>query len=141
MDVLVAAGSFVIGLVGVALGAALTRRNTKRAEADRLLAEALNDVVASIAEVAHARTSEAQARYASAVSRVALHAPSHVITAFRAFQDDATTGTPDGRARFVAAVQEARHALARGGVGAEELHVLLFGPAPVDGPCTERPQP
>lgn len=132
MDVLAAAGSFVIGLVGVALGAALTRRNTKRAEADRLLAEALNDVVAAIADVAHADSRESQARYASAVSRVALHAPDHVVTAFRAFQDDATTGTPEGRARFVAAVEEARRALARGSAHASELHVLLFGPAPRD---------
>lgn len=88
MDVLAAVVTFVVALGGVGLGAVLSRRNERRAQADRLLVEALNDAVDALAAVAAAqrrlrpemefredrdRLDAAQHRYASAVSRVALH--------------------------------------------------------------------
>lgn len=122
--------ALVVGFGGVILGALLTRRNDRRARADVLLVEALNDAVAAIAEVAGGGGPDALIRYASAVSRVALHAPPEVAEAWRRFQDDATTGTLAGRARLLAAIQAARHQLGHGSVSDVDLAVLLFGPHP-----------
>lgn len=119
------------GLTGVIIGAYLARRNERRAHADRLLAEALNDLVAAIADVA-AGDQSAQRRYASATSRVALHGSAELVDALRGFQVDATTGTDDGRQRFLAAVQAARQTLGRPAVDDAAARILLFGP--------ERPQ-
>lgn len=120
--------SFVLGLGGITLGALLERRNQKKAQAARLLTEALNDAMSAIAEVANRAAPDAQARYASAVSRIALHAPPSLVATFRAFQDDATTVTPDGRARLVAAIQQARKVLGHDPVTDADCAVLLFGP-------------
>jgi hypothetical protein len=119
--------ALVVGIGGVVLGALLTRRNERRSRADDLLAQALNDAVAAISEVASG-SGDAQALYASAVSRVALHAPPDVVESWRHFQDDATTATKDGRARLVTAIQSARMQLGHGSVPDADLHVLLFGP-------------
>ncbi len=51
-------------------GALLARRNDKRAHADRLLVDALNEAFGAVAEVAHGAGREALASYASAVSRI-----------------------------------------------------------------------
>lgn len=119
--------TFIIGLVGVALGAFLARRNQKRAASEQLLVEALNDMVGAIAEVAGGAGQETQRRYASAVSRIAVHAPASVVLAFRKFQDDPTTATAKGRAQLVAAVQLTRQELGHGQAANEDLHVLMFG--------------
>lgn len=119
--------TLIVGVGGVALGAWLARRNEKRAAGERLLVEALNDAVASIAEVANG-VPDAQARYASAVSRIALHASPRVANAYRRFQDVANTGTPEGRRLLVLALQEARQDLGHETLGADDLAVLLFGP-------------
>jgi hypothetical protein len=97
-------------LVGAVLGAWLARRNEKHATADRLLLDTLSAVVDAIAAVATGAGDSAQQRYASAMSRLALHASPEVVAAFRRFGDDATTATADGRERFLAAVQAARRA-------------------------------
>jgi hypothetical protein len=127
----VEATAVIVGFGGVALGATLTalltRRNERRSRRDELLAEAVNDAIHAIAEVA-AGIPAAQARYASAVSRVALHAAPQVMVAWRRFQDDATTETLDGRRRLVAAVQSVRAQLGHGDGTDADLHVLLFGP-------------
>jgi hypothetical protein len=115
-------------LIGVVLGGVLNRRNEKRAETERLLVDALNDAIAAIADVAQTQSREAQARYGSAVGRIALHAPPHVITAFRRFQDDANTIDADGRSRLLTAVQLARHDLGHESADEGDLGVLLFGP-------------
>ena len=133
MEPIEALATFAIGLGGVALGALLARRNEKRARTDRLLAEALNDAIAAIAEVAGGTGPEAQTRYASAVGRIALHASPTVVAAFRRFQDDATTTTPDGRARLIVAVQRARLELGHETVDGDDLGVLLFGRAKSHG--------
>lgn len=127
MDVPGALITFGVGVGGVVLGAALARSNQQRAAKDRLLVEALNDMVGAIAEVAGGAGGEAQWRYASAVSRVALHAPPRVVDALRRFQDDATTATPAGRARLIAVVEAARSDLGHSAIGARDLEVLLFG--------------
>lgn len=127
MDATGAVITFAVGLGGVALGAWLSRRNQKRSANDRLLVEAINDVVGAIAEVANGATGEAQWRYASAVSRIALHAPPEVVGAFRRFQDEATTATSEGRALLIAAVQAARQALGHQKVVDGDLAILLFG--------------
>lgn len=114
MNVAIALITLVAGLVGVVLGGFLARRNEKRAHGERLLVEALNDAVTAIADVAGGEGKAAQNRYASAMSRIALHASPGVISEFREFQDDATTATKDGRARFVDAVQQARRELGHG---------------------------
>ncbi len=119
--------TFIAGFAGVALGAFLARRNQKRAASEQLLVEALNDMVSAIAEVAGGAGQEAQRRYASAVSRIAVHAPASVVVAFRKFQDDPTTTTAKGRAQLVSAVQEARQELGHGTAANEDLHVLMFG--------------
>lgn len=116
-----------VGFGGVGLGALLARRNERRSRSDVLLVEALNDATAAIAEVA-AGAEGAQRRYASAVARIGLHAPTEVVKAFRAFQDDATTLTEDGRDRLIAALQAARQRLGHGSVSDLDLRVLLFGP-------------
>jgi hypothetical protein len=100
-----------VGFGGVMLGALLARGNERRSRSDVLLVEALNDATAAIAEAA-VGTEGAQQRWASALARVGLHGPPEVVTAFRAFQDDATTLTEDGRDRLVAALQVARQRLA-----------------------------
>jgi hypothetical protein len=121
----------IVGFVGIALGAALTalltRQNERRSHADELLAQATNDAIDAIALVA-AGHSDAQARYASAVSRVALHGSPRVVATWRTFQDDATTETDDGRRRLVAGVQSVRTQLGHGDAGDSDLHVLMFGP-------------
>jgi hypothetical protein len=127
MDWLSALVAFGVGLGGVAFGGFLTRRNDRKGHADRLLTEAFNDALSAITDVAGGVGDSALRRYASATSRIALHAPPRVVVKFRRFQDDATTFTADGRARFIAAVQEARRELGHGEVDDDDLGVLLFG--------------
>ena len=119
--------TFAVGVGGVVLGAILARRNEQRATADRLLAEALNDLVAAIAEVAGGAGSQAQWRYGSAVSRIALHASLGVVEPLRSFQDDATTGTVSGRDRLITVVNAARVELGQDTISPDDLAVLLFG--------------
>jgi len=128
MDALTALITFAAGLGGVALGGLLARRNEKQAHGERLLVEALNDAMTAIADVAGGEGKAAQNRYASATSRIALHASPPVLARFREFQDDADTTTADGRQRLLAAVQAARRELAHGKARDDDLSVLLFGP-------------
>lgn len=127
MDALAALITFAAGVGGVILGGLLARRNEKRAQGERLLVEAVNDAATAIAEVAGGEGKAAQSRYASAVSRIALHASPAVISKFRMFQDDATTSTLDGRARLIDAVQQARRELGHRRAPDEDIAVLLFG--------------
>jgi hypothetical protein len=115
------------GVVGVALGAWLARRNEKRAATERLLVEAVSDVVDGIAGVAQG-IPDAQARYAAALARVALHGSPEVVRAFSHHQEDATTITPEGRRRLIAAMQQARLELGRQRLDEQDLEVMLFGP-------------
>ena len=119
--------ALVVGFGSACLGAFLARHYDRQSRSDTLLAEALDEAVAATSEVAHG-VPHGQARYASAVGRIALHGPPRVVEVWRAFQDDATTETDDGRARMVAAVQAARKHLRHGPVSDTDLHVLLFGP-------------
>lgn len=128
MNLAAALIALVVGFGGVVLGALLTRSNERRSRDDALLAQALSDAVAAIAEVAFHESREALARYGSAVSRVGLHGTPEVVEAWRRFQDDATTVTEDGRNRLVASIQAARTQLGHGSVTDADLHVLLFGP-------------
>lgn len=140
MDEAQAAITFGVGVGGVVLGAFLARRNERRATADRLLTEAMNDAFGAIAEVATARGSNdqaAQARYGSAAARIALHAPKEVVVAFRRFQDAPTTETEDGRTRLLAAVQEARCALGHEAADDPDLYVLMFGSDRLRSPRSE----
>ncbi len=127
MNTLTALITFAVGFGGVILGGLLSRHNERRAHGERLLVEALNDAATAIADVAGGEGKPAQSRYASAMSRIALHASPAVIARFREFQDDATTTTPDGRLRLIEAVLEARRELGHGRVDSEDLAVLLFG--------------
>lgn len=131
MDALTAVISVAVGFGGATLGAFLARRNDRRAQAERLLVEALNDAVQAITSVAGGVGLEAQRQYAFAVSRVALHASPAVVQAFRRFQDVATTTTEDGRWRLLDAVNAARGELGHELAAEEDLAVLLFG-GPVD---------
>jgi hypothetical protein len=131
VDFASAAVALVVGFGGVTIGGALSRRNDRRARAEALLVEALNDAVSAIAEVAGG-VAGAQARYASATSRIALHAPPEVVQAFRQFQDDATTVSREGRRRLIAAVIETRKAIGHEPISPEDAHILLFGSQPVD---------
>lgn len=126
MDVIQTAITVCVGVGGVGVGAWLSRRNEKRAHGHQLLVAALSDAVEAIADVAGGQL-EAQRRYAGAVSRIALYGPPGVVAAFRRFQDEATTGTSDGRERFVAAVQAARSDLDLKRVRSADISVLLFG--------------
>lgn len=132
MDALGAVITFIVGVGGVTLGAILARRNDRRAQAERLLVEALNDAVQAIASVAGGAGPEAQRHYASAVSRVALHGSPAVIAALRTFQDDATTLTAEGRTRLIAVVRAARAELGHRPADEDDLGVLLFGSGPVN---------
>jgi hypothetical protein len=125
---LTAAIGVAAGLGGVLLGGFLSRRNERKAQGERLLVEALNDAVSAIAEVAGGDRA-AQQRYASAVSRIALHSPPYVLESFRLFQDDATTVTGEGRKRLIRAVQAAREELGHRPARDEDIAVLLFGVA------------
>ncbi len=128
------------GIAGVVIGAFLSRRNARRDHADKLLADALNDLVAAIAEVANGDSS-AQRRYAAATSRIALHGSPELVDAFHAFQLDANTGTEDGRHRLIEAVQAARHELGRRALDEAIAAVMLFGPdGPRDSGRTVRPK-
>lgn len=127
MDVAGAVITAVVGFGGVTLGSLLALRNERRSRSDALLVEALNDAVAAIAEVAGG-VPGAVPRYASATSRIALHGPPEIVTALRRFQDDATTGTRDGRERLIATIQIARTQLRHGKVADDDIRVLLFGP-------------
>lgn len=124
--------AFIGGVVAVAVGAWLSRRHGKRAQAERLLVEALNDAMAAIAGVASGAGVEAQRLYASAVSRIALHGSPEVVAAFRQFQDDPTTVTESGRARLVKAVHMSRAELGHRAAVDGDLRVLRFGAGPVD---------
>lgn len=86
MEVAVALITLAVGLVGVILGGLLARRNEKRAQGERLLVEALNDAMTAIAEVAGGEGKPAQNRYASAMSRIALHASPRVIRSSASFK-------------------------------------------------------
>jgi hypothetical protein len=127
MSWLAAIIAFIVGLGGVMLGAFLARRNEKQATVDRLLVGALNDLVSAIAEVAQTSDTTALARYGSAASRIALHAPPNVVAAFRDFQDDPTTETLDGKVRLLNALQVARNELGHGKVSDQDMSVLMFG--------------
>src|SRR3954471_20718450 len=120
------------GFVGATLGAWLARRHEKRAATERLLVEAISDVVDGIAGVAQG-IPNAEARYAAALARIALHGSPEVVRAFSHHQEDATTITPEGRRRLVAAMQQARLDLGRERVDERNLEVLLFGPLPPSG--------
>lgn len=120
--------ALVVGFGGVGLGALLTRRNERRSRAEGLLTQALNDPVAAIAEIAAGGGKDAQAHYASASARIALHGPPEVVEPWRRFQDEGNTNTERGRACMMAAVQAARKALGHGAVSDADLRVLLFGP-------------
>jgi hypothetical protein len=125
-------------VIGAVLGAWLARRNEQRATAERLLLATLSDVVDAIAAVTAGAGEDAQQRYASATSRLALHASPEVVAAFRRFQDDATTATADGRRRFLAAVQAARRELGSAPADNDDLTVLLWGPdPPLDAAMTQ----
>jgi uncharacterized protein with PIN domain len=124
----------VSALGGVSLGALLSRRNEKTAQAERLLVNAINDAVTAIAEVAQTKSQEAQARYGSALSRIALYASPTVVTAFRRFQDEANTTTIEGRSLLIDAVLVARHELGENDIDRDDLHVLLFGSKDCVGP-------
>lgn len=129
------------GVLGVVLAAFLSRRSERRAQADRLLVEALNDAVDAIAAVAQlgrpsshledpthrAQLDASQQRYASAASRVAPHASPRVVAAFRRFQDDATTATEEGRERPLGALAAARAELGMDPADPDDMAVLLFG--------------
>lgn len=115
------------GVFGVVLGAWLTRRNEERASTERLLVEAVSDVVDSIAGVAQGAPN-AQARYAAALARVALHGSPEIVRAFGYHQEDGTTITPEGRQRLVVAMQQARLELGHRRLDERDLEVLLFGP-------------
>lgn len=91
--------------------------------------EAVSDVVDGIAGVAQG-IPDAKARYAAAQARIALHGSPEVAQAFGLFQADATTITPDGRRRLVAAMQQARLELGRQRLDERDLEVLLFGSRP-----------
>jgi hypothetical protein len=117
------------GVVGVSLGAWLARRNEKRSATERLLVEAISDVVDGIAGVAQG-TPDAQARYAGALARVALHGSPEVVRAFSHHQEDATTITSEGRRRLIAAMQQARLELGHQRLDERDLEVLLFGAEP-----------
>ena len=93
---MVVALSLFAGILGVIVGAMLARRNARKGHADTLLCDALDDLISAIAEAAGDKA--AQPRYASAVSRVALHGSPKVVEAFRAFQEDANTGTQEADA-------------------------------------------
>jgi hypothetical protein len=127
MDAISAVVTFGVGVGGVVLGSFLARRNDRRARADLLLAEAFNDAASAIAEVAGGVGDAALRRYASATSRIALHASPRVIAAFRSFQNDPQTITTDGRQRLVAAMTEARRELGLEDTPEADLAVLLFG--------------
>jgi hypothetical protein len=116
------------GVVGVALGAWLARRTEKQASAERLLVEAVNDLVDSVAGVARGDPG-APARYASALARISLQGSPEVVRAFRDFQEDATTVTPEGRRLLKAAMQAARKELSHQPLDDYDLEVLLFGPS------------
>jgi hypothetical protein len=124
-----AAFALAAGIIGVALGAWLARRNEKRATTERLLVEAVSDVVDGIAGVAQ-RVPGARARYAGALARVALHGSPEVVRAFSHHQEEATTITPDGRRLLVAAMQQARSELGHQQLDQRDLEVLLFGAQP-----------
>jgi hypothetical protein len=59
------------------------------------LTQALNDAVAAIAEAASGGGPNAQAHYASASARIALHGPPEVVDAWRRFQDEGNTVTDE----------------------------------------------
>lgn len=116
-------------LGGVALGAFLARRNERRATSERLLTEALDDIVGGIADAA-SRVPGAQARYASGMARLALHGNAELARAFREWQETPDTGTTDGRRALAGAVQQARHDLGRGRLAEDVVATLLFGTHP-----------
>jgi hypothetical protein len=138
-DLLTTAIAGATGVGGVTLGALLNRQNERRARADRLLVDALNDAVGAIAEVADSRGARGQSRYASAISRIGLHGSPSAVKAFRRFQDDAETGTQDGRSRLLDAVQVARRELGQAPVDNADLAILLFGPG--EASTERRPWP
>lgn len=127
--------SVLAGLVGIVVGAVLARRNAREEHADKLLADALNDLVSAIADVAGG-DADARRRYASAISRIALHGSPDLVEAFRAFQRNPTTCTDDGRRRLIAALQAGREELGRRRIDDDAARVLLFG---VDGGARDRP--
>jgi hypothetical protein len=121
--------SIATGLAGVIIGGLLARHNARQDHADKLLAEALNDLVSAIAAVAGG-DEEAQRRYASATSRIALHGSPALVDSFAEFQEEATTHTSEGRARLLRALQNARAELGRPAVDDERAQILLFGATP-----------
>ena len=126
MEVIGALITFAVGLGGVLLGGFLASRNEKKARTERLLVEALNDAVTAIAEVAGG-DSRGQQLYASAASRIALHASPELVAEFRRFQDCGSTVGADGQHRLVAVLQAARAELGLDEASTEDIAVLLFG--------------
>lgn len=121
--------ALVVGIVVGAWGSWLTRRNEKKATAERLLVEALNDVVGGVSDVV-SKVPGAQARFGSAMSRIGLYGSPELVRAFRLHQEDGTTITPEGRRLFMAALQQARVDLGYPTLDEDDLAAILFGAQP-----------
>ncbi len=113
------------GVGGVVLGAFLSRRNEKRAAVDRLLVEALNDLVAGVADSANG-VKGADARCASAIARLGLHGSPEIVVALQRFREHDTTCTADGRAALIHVFTTARRELGQRRIDDAQLAVLLF---------------
>jgi hypothetical protein len=110
----------VTGLLGAFVVAFLSRRNARNDHADKLLAEALNDLVAALAADANGDL-EARQRYSAAMSQIVLHGSPELVAAFRAYRSD------PNRELLIAAVQAARRELGRPPVDTADAAMLLFG--------------
>lgn len=124
MEVVAAPAACVIG---VALGAWLARRNEKQAATEPLQIEAINDLVDAVAGVAHG-IPNSRAQYSRLLSGSRYKASPELVRAFRHHQEDATTITPEGRGRLIAAIQQARKEPGHQPLDERDLEVLLFGP-------------
>jgi hypothetical protein len=92
-----------------------------------LLVEALNDAMTAIAQASTGGGAAAQGRYASATSRIALHASPLVLTKFREFQEVGKTTTLEGRMRLLDAIKAARGELGNESVDDDDIAFLIFG--------------
>lgn len=120
--------ALAVGFGGVGLGALLPRRNERQSHAKGLLTQALNDAVAAIAHVAAGGGSDAQAHYASASARIALHGPREVVEPWRRFQDEGNTNTPRTVVpAWLTPSKPPERPLGHETALDEDLRVLLFG--------------
>jgi hypothetical protein len=130
---LIGVGGVGLSVIGVLVSVRLTRRGNQELEARRhrseVVAAALADVFAAMAESSFGDQRQAMLLFAHAKARLVTYAPGEVVDAVLAFDRAGASGTnPAGQRAITALARHAREAAGvEEGIPDEDALELLFG--------------